>query len=182
MIAASSDNARAADEVVVASASQRAKMRGQHVRAGQDLHAAPRTLLPSGRISQPSARRSASAVLPHAAAAPWPSQRTGAYRGVTQRDPESETQRQRGQGGARAWGLSSCQGGGLREALRRDQIYEAETAPPAATIIGIAFFAAIGGASDRSVLSRLPRNRNNIRCTLNNIRTFNRLLAAGESA
>ena len=138
----------------MASASQRAKMRGQHVRAGQDLHAAPRTLLPSGRISQPSARRSASAVLPHAAAAPWPSQRTGAYRGVTQRDPESETQRQRGQGGARAWGLSSCQGGGLREALRRDQIYEAETAPPAATIIGIAFFAAIVCASECAVCSR----------------------------
>ena len=39
-------------------------------------------------------------------------------------------------------------GVGLREALRRDQIYEAETAPPAATIIGIAFFAAIGGASE----------------------------------
>ena len=53
----------------------------------------------------------------------------------TARPAESDTQRQRGQGG------------GLREALRRDQIYEAETAPPAATIIGIAFLVAIGGAS-----------------------------------
>lgn len=49
-------------------------------------------------------------------------------------------------------------GGGLREALRRDQIYEAETAPPAATIIGIAFFAAIGGASECARLCAVTRS------------------------
>ena len=67
-------------------------------------------------------------------------------------------------------GWSQC--GGLREALRRDQIYEAETAPPAATIIGIAFFAAIGVLRSVRLSAAKPTEQ----------QPCSRLLAAGERA